>query len=409
MVKSGPRGLAIGWTQKQVDAEKAKIKKELDRAASSPGAPSRLESALTRLTALAEDDTPRGRLRRYIFAMSALVQHERGGGLSSREIDELVTLAYAILQAQGVRPRASRLASLFGDIHLIRSQIFRKQGEPWRAAWEQQVALQLAGEFPSGGLGFQLLAAGNRALRLGHARLALSQFAEGLEGGLPEAAESRCQLARLHAAWLAGDAQTLATAVAAGAALPLADDVKAEFAWNLLARGAAATGELAPLLSATRRGGTHAEATYVVEACYWGLAVESRSFVERLPRLGSMRRNKTLKPQRLGLWYEAGVVLQDCYDHDVPLTFRLRALSEVIERRQELLTVDKELLLLAAATRWLARSKAASLALLVLSEYRALSQRLSDGAAADALGVLKDLEVRSWTGIYFSSHQSLTD
>ena len=89
------------------------------------------------------------------------------------------------------------------------------------------------------------------------------------------------------------------------------------------------------MLKAVRTGGPHHVATYIIEACFWALSLESRAFLERLPRLGSMRRNKTIKPQRLGLWFEAAEALQDGYDHGIPLPFRLKAVSRVLDERAE--------------------------------------------------------------------------
>ncbi len=388
------------WTQRQVDQEKARVKRELDRATKEGEPASRLEAARQRLATLASDDTKRGRLRRYIYAMSALVHHERYGGLTPREVEDLVTLTHAILQVQGVRPRASRLASLFGDVHQIRSQIFRKEAEPWRAAWEHQLALQLAGEFPSGGLGFQLLAAGNRSLRLGHAELAASQFEASAKESLPPEPDGRRELGRIHAAWLQGDLAGARARLADALRRDFPEAIRKELLWHEFVQRSTASGDFSPLFAATRRGGSHHDATYVLEACYWALATESRDYLERLPSLPAMRRSQSLRPQQHGLWYEAATALQECYDHGVPLPLRLKSLSETLDRRSELLTIDKELLLLAAAARWLARSKSSSLALLVFSEYRALCLKLSGGRQEDTLGVLGDMRQRSWSSVY---------
>ena len=388
---------SIGWDLQFIDEQKRLVKQDLDAHADPTEAHSRLELIFERLGSLADDDSDVGRLRRYIYAMSALVHHERVGGLSNRDVTRLVELAYAILQAQGVRPRASRLAALYGDIHLIKSQIERKAGYPWRAAWEQQVALQLAGDLPSGGLGFQRLGMGNRALRLGHAQLALRHFTEAEAAGLDDGPRARCWLGRMHALWLGGqseEAGAMAARIVAATRIP--DDIRREVGWFELIVQFQQTGDLAPMLKAIRHGGAYYEGTYIIETCLWAYAIESRGFLDRLPRLASIRRNKKLLPQRLGAWYDSGLRLQECYDHDLPLPLRLRGLSQTLEERDRLLTIDKEALILAAATRWLARSKSHDLALLVFSEYRALCQRLSNGKTSDCLQVLRDMEGRAW-------------
>lgn len=388
----------MAWDQRLVDREKARVKGELDRAAKQSAVPrARLAEALSRIRGLATDETDKGRLRRYVFIVSALVQHERDGGLSERDVSQLEELAYAILKAQGIQPRASRLAALYGDLHLIRSQIFRKDGEPWKAAWEQQVALQLSGDFPSGGLGFQLFAAGNRSLRLGDAAVAESQYREAESRGLPPAFVARCRLGRLQALWLAGRTSD-AEAFLASTAVPddIALDVRKEFAWNTLVRGCQASGDFAPLLSGTRRGQEFHASTYILEASLWAATLESRALLAGLPSLSALRRDPDMRPQRLGAWFDCAVAIRDAYDYETPTPIRLRGVGAALEQRHRLLTIDQELLVLAASIRWLARAKAQALATLVYCEYRALSRRLTDGARDDALGALGDLMSRPW-------------
>lgn len=387
----------LGWDQQLVRSTKAHIKHKLDAESAPEYGRSRLQVIKHQLAELQADDSDEGRLKRYVLVMSALVEHERQGGLSASEVEQLVGLAYGILQVQGVKPRLSRLAALYGDIHLIKSQIERKNGEPWQAAWEQQLALQLAGDFPSGGLGFQLMAMGNRSLRLGHAALAEQHFHGALQQDLTADYRTRCQLGLVHALWLSGSgtaADNLAQEILA--AEPQGSPVAEEITWYQLVRSCQNSLDLTPLLGAVRPRKSLHQATYIIETCLYGLCVESRAFLTRLPRLGSLARNKNLKPQRLGLWYSSSKLLQDCYDHAVPLPLRLRGLSRALEDRTKLLTVDKELLVLAAATRWLARIKAHEPAMLVLAEYQALSQRLSQGQSTDALGLLHDLTARPW-------------
>jgi len=236
----------------------------------------------------------------------------------------------------------------------------------------------------------------NRALRLGHGGLAVQQLVEAEAAGLPEGHLTRCRLARVQALWLANRGAEAAELARSTMALAMPDDLRREFDWNEICRTAQTSGDFQPLLNATRRGAPFYDGTYVIEACLWAMTVETREHLDRLPSLESLRRSKQVRPQRLGPWYECGVVLQECYDHAIPLPFRLRSLARILELRPELLTVDKELLLLAAAVRCLARSKSHSLAVLVFCEYRALSQRLTEGRSADVLGVLGDLSDRPW-------------
>ncbi len=381
-----------GWSLKQIEETKKTVKTALDIPAFSKAPTRRLNAALEWVSALEEDDTSVGRLQRYIYIMSVLVHHERHGGLTSAEVEKLVNLAYSILQAHGIKPRSSRAASLYGDVHLIRSQIYRKDGNSWKAAWEQQVALLLSGKSQAGG-GLQNFIMGNRYLRLGDSGLAARMYEQSIKETLPFAQLGQARFGLLQCNWLSGQTLDL-DLMKTHESWP--EDVLNEFAWHRLLRQCLLSQDFFPMLAQIKKSGRFYEATYIIEACLWCLAIENRSFIDRLPKLESMRRNKNLQPQRLNLWYEAARTLQQCYDYQIPLDIRLRSLSAVIDKRKELLSIDKELLLLAAATRWLARCKASSVALLMFSEYRALCFRLSSGKSQDALNVLADMRERNW-------------
>jgi hypothetical protein len=385
--------VSSGWSLIQIEATKKAVKSALDRDELSNAPTLRLNAALEEIAVLVEDDTPTGRLQRYIYIMSALVHHERHGGLSNTEIDKLVNLAYSILQAHGIRPRSSRAASLYGDLHLIRSQIYRKEGNSWKAAWEQQVALLLTGKSNSTADGLQNFIMGNRYLRLGDSVLAARMYEQSIKETLSLSQLGRARFGLLQCNWLSGQAFHVELA-RTEESWPA--DVISEFSWHALVRRCLTSQDFSPMLSETKKTGHFYDATYIIEACFWCLAIENRSYIDRLPKLESMRRNKNLQPQRLNLWYEAARTLQQCYDYQIPLDIRLRTLSAVIDKRKELISIDKELLLLAAATRWLARSKVSSVALLVFSEYRALSLRLSGGKCQDALNILCDMRERDW-------------
>ncbi len=381
------------WSLKQIEDTKKAVKSKLDKTEWARAPALRLNAVLDAINALEDDDSSNGRLHRYIYIMSALVHHERHGGLSHSEVEKLVHLAYLILKAHGIKPRSSRAASLYGDVHLIRSQIYRKEGNSWKAAWEQQVALLLTNNAASVDGGFQNFVMGNRYLRLGDSSLAAQMYQKSIGEQLPLTQLGRARFGLLQCNWLSGN-HIEPELTDTDESWP--SEVLEEFAWHRLLRQCLSNHDFSPMLVQIKKSGSFYDATYIIEACFWCLAIENRSLIERLPKLDSMRRNKSLQPQRLNLWYEAGRILQQCYDYQIPLDIRLRSLSTVLDRRKELLSIDKELLLLAASTRWLARCKASSVALLVYCEYRSLSFRLSGGKSSDVLNVLADMKGRNW-------------
>jgi hypothetical protein len=150
------------------------------------------------------------------------------------------------------------------------------------------------------------------------------------------------------------------------------------------------------LAAAVRRGKDHYQTTYIIEAAMWCLAHPSREALARAPSMAALRHNKPMRARTHGAWFDVAVTIQDAYDFAIPLQIRQRYVARALERRSELLTIDKELLFLAAATRWLARAKASDLALLVLAEYEQLSLRVTSQANRDVLNLVSDVQQRGW-------------
>ena len=113
-----------------------------------------------------------------ITILNTLSFHSKLGGLNQNKLTQLEGLAYGILQSHGISPVKSKLAKLYGELHLIKSHIAFKKGEIWQSAWEQQVALQMAGKQASDTEGYQLISLGLRCNSLGHCYLSESYFVE---------------------------------------------------------------------------------------------------------------------------------------------------------------------------------------------------------------------------------------
>ena len=396
------------WDQDLIEREKRAIKSSLAKVDISVDPGSKWRVIRAALAELGESDTSVSRLRRFIYAISALIHHERFGCLSSRDISDLTELAHTILKVQGIKPRESRLAGLYGDIHIIKSQIQRKGGNHWQAAWEQEFAWHLAGAQGSGGAGFQYLCMGNRALRLGQGGHALHRYYQALDEVLTPEHRDRTYLGLVHGYALTGQVEKAQTVAHEARSLIRDEWILQELAWFDLITHAKTTGDWSLVFKATSKNGSHFLASYVVEAALWPLVIQSKSYVDRAPQLQSLRRNKNLLMPKIGAWYEVGVEIQACYDTEIPLSLRLRKVSSIVEARHGLLNVDQELLVLCAVARWLIRSKSHDLGYLVLEEYRSLSLKLSGGHSSDALGVMADLisAEDALLKTFFNTHQS---
>ena len=165
--------------------------------------------------------------------------------------------------------------------------------------------------------------------------------------------------------------------------------------WELLCLAAGA-GDLGPMMASVQRGAPHHAAVYLAEAFLWAHSVRELSHVARLPKMQTLARKKELRPGELGFFLKAALQIESCYDQEVPYTLRLKALGPVLAGMAALVSIDRELLVQLAATRWLARQHATTLAATTLGEYQGTSLKLSLGSTGDVLGVAGDLLEKDW-------------
>lgn len=385
------------WQESSIDQERQAIKAELDAAAEGGDLSKRLDIALRKIGDLAPDASPIAQLRRYIYVVSALVHHERNGGLSGSQIRNLTDVALAILAVLRIKPGFSKAARLHGDLKLVLSQIHRKEGHHWLAAWEQQMAHFMARGHPSGGEGFQSLALANRALRLGHNALALSELDAAEKDITDQRLRDRVRFERVRAFRLArrfDDADRSSREALQNSGMD--KSMRLEFEWEELCREVQRTGDLSRMLSSVKPNQSHHNSGYIIEASLWARIPLSLEWMEKMTKLSTAVSKVERYPKQIGYTYECALQLERCYDLEIPLPMRMEAIGQVLSRANMFMTVDMELLLWAAVARWLSRSKAFRLANLVLSEYQWMSVRLTDGQGKDSLGLLGDLFGREW-------------
>ncbi len=384
------------WTRPKTLQIKKAVKAELDQVLAGGTPKQRLSLALKRVAELEDDATPQGQLRRFVYVISSLVHHAKDGGLSRSQVKRAKDLALTLLRANGVLPGASRLDFLYGELHLVLSQIYRKFGLQWQAAWEHQQALHRSRRSAGPNAGFEALGMGNRALRLGHVTLALGEFRRADAQELSPKDLEKVRLGIAKTLRLSGDFAAAKAALAELGRLELSEEARLECEWEGFCITATVEKNLAPMVRAVRRQGSHRHGIYVLEASLWTKAAEQREWQDQVLSVKSMAKHQGLKPQRYGFFYAAARELDACYDLEIPLPLRIEGLGDVLAQTSKLTTVDKELLVWGAAARFLARSHAVSHAALALSEYVSLSLKLTGGRTSDALGLLGDMGDRQW-------------
>src|SRR5205085_936296 len=97
-------------------------------------------------------------LKRFIYAVSALAQHVRYGGLTSIKVRQLHELAHAILKREQIEPVNSQLSFLYGDLYLMLSQARYWLGELHDSVWDQEISRLLSPRAVVGSPGTQSLA-----------------------------------------------------------------------------------------------------------------------------------------------------------------------------------------------------------------------------------------------------------
>lgn len=385
------------WTEKKIDEAKQTVREEIDASEYSKNAESRLAFILDKVTSLTNNDSSESRLYRLIYIISALVHSANNGGLSDIDVDRLVKLAYAVLQAEGIKPGTSLLSFLFGDLHLARSQIYRLRGDPWRSAWEQQISMHLSRPIPAAVESVQQLAAGNRSLRLGNALAAIRNFEEAERLGLAGKNLDLAHIGLIRALRLSGRIDEARARIEEFAhATSLRAPVRKELDWEKIAIQSMNDERYDRMADVTREGRSHYEPTYLIEAYLWFAANKTTSWMDSFRKLKSLARVKELNLKDLGLLYKLAQLIEDSYNSDIPISTRLRDLGDQLARVHEINNIDKEMLIWIAAARWLSRVKAWSLAALVLNEYEALSLRLTEGRNHDVFGIVSDLHEKEW-------------
>lgn len=384
------------WTRPQTLTIKKAVKAELDLVLENGTPKQRLALALKRVAELEDDASAEGQLRRFVYVISSLVHHAKDGGLSRSQVKKAKDLALTLLRANGVLPGSSRLDFLYGELHLVLSQIYRKLGLQWQAAWEHQQALHRSRRSAGPNSGFEALGMGNRALRLGHVALALGEFRRADAEELAPKDKEKVRLGIAKTLRLSGDFAEARAMLQTLARADLSEEARLECDWEGFCISATVDKNLAPMVAAVRRQGTHRQGIYVLEASLWTKAAEQREWQDQILTVKSMAKHQGLKPQRYGFFYAAARELEACYDLEIPLPIRIERLGDVLAQTSKLTTIDKELLVWGAAARFLARSHAVSHAALALSEYASLSLKLTGGRSADALGLCGDMGDRQW-------------
>jgi hypothetical protein len=393
-----PRKTEKYLKQSLIEKTKREIKEDLDKNSDSENPRTRLTYAIKKLNSLNDSLGAIDNLRRYILIVSILIHHQRFGGLNGEsQINALKRLAYSVLAMAKKNLNSLHLTSFHSDLHMALSQIYRKYSSPFLSAWEHQLAIRL-GAVNGADDGYEALGTALRALRLGQTDYALQNYelAETMLDKRTDFMQARLgRIKALRMSYKLDEAEELVVDTKKLGSLE--DDERRELIWSGFCIRAQRNLDIESMIEATRRSGkSHYHGVYVAESLLWARSVSNFKYLKLLSKFMTVKRNKKLSLFQLNHLYKFICALENCYDYEYPFEERMDQLGTALAYSQKIVSIDHELLIWAAASRFLARCHARRLAKITLNHYRGLCLRLSDGLTGDVLGVMGDLFDKQW-------------
>jgi tetratricopeptide (TPR) repeat protein len=380
-----------GWSLEAVENVKAEVRSELAERYKEGGMVEKRRYLLGKIAELSDQTDAKEQLRLLIYIISCLILHSQYGGLKATQVKRAFDLAQAVLKVNQVGEKNSKLSFLHSEIHLVKSQLYRASGDTWAAAWESCMV-----QYSTKSEEFErvnTLTLGNRYFRLGFCKLAVSYYDKFLSlnpdgENWSHAVINKIKCFRLSHQWeKAKEAYDFAMANQER----FQQTELCELKWEKYYLEFRIHQRPDPMIAAVRFKRSHHVASYLCEVSLLSKAVVKREHIFASTKICSLEKRRDMQVKKLGSFYKAARVLEECYDYDIPVLSRIQAVGQVLTNLDRLKSVDKELLVLAAAARFLFRVKASDFGALALNRYIQKSLQLTLGLSQDALGIAQDM------------------
>ncbi len=383
------------WRRPAIDEMKRNVKAELDQVLAASNESSRLNYILEQIQGLEEATESAALLRRFILVMSALVHHERYGGLGKKQIQDLGTLGQAILRVVGVKTGHNPTSFLHAEMHAIMSDIHYSNGEFLPSLWERQLGAHASVMTPEH-LSRQNYGMGLSALRLGNVTSAVLFFEKALTEGEDQGHHDRIRMHLLKAKRLSGDLEQ-ARAMAVRCAAEIENEACLnELKWEKALIDLRESQDLGELFSLSKRGQPLHTSSYLLELFLWTTGHAKTKWGEKIAKVSTLGSQRSLDFHRYTHLFAVAQNLEQAYDAEIPFAKRLLDIKKILPRIQLLRQVDQELLSWLSLARWLYRSHHYPMASMIFHEYQGLCLKLSGGQSRDVLSMAQDLEGVDW-------------
>jgi len=121
----------------------------------------------------------------------------------------------------------------------------------------------------------------------------------------------------------------------------------------------------------------------------------NRKWLDRLPRVKSMLARQEAESARNPFygWIKS---FERLHETEIPYVERLKTAGELFTGSDRIVSIDKQIIALAALGRFLARNRSYDFASLVLGKLELLSFGIPNGLQHDASGLITDLLQEKW-------------
>lgn len=385
---------ATGWTEKKIHQLKAEVKQNLDAIEAQNGPPGRLAYILDKIRELESEKAGSKDLELFIYTLSALVLQVRSRLLSPKDVKRLIHLAYKISAKHKLDQKTSRLSFIFGEFLMILGQVEREAGDHWQALWCQYTGFKVMRNRPDYSENFQKFTMANRFFRLGYLEKALKLYDE-IRPHLKNSHLDQCFINQLRGFRLMGcwdRVNDIHKEIEHKFSHDPDHRLSKEIQWERMLQDTLSSGDLTPLLTSTRKGKSHHKSSYIIEAAMWAMSAQSTTWLERIPKMKGLVRNKSLTVDRNNPFYIVACFIQQSYDPIESFVSRLDGLGKVIPIFSQCVNIDKELLCWLASYRWLTRYKCEDIAGVCLAEYEKLCFVMTSGVKRDVLNTLSNTQ-----------------